>query len=150
MAKYVGSFGHPLDITSRVFANDSFVDSSIMPADYPPEIIKEGQVTIVALGPEYENLDEPRLDALTEVLLQVTETATPPVVVLDLSHTSFFGSAFIEVIFRMWNRLNHQEGGRFCICGLSQYCMEVLEVTHLDQLWETYPNREEALKAINS
>ncbi len=121
-----------------------------MPADYPPEIIKEGQVTIVALGPEYENLDEPRLDALTDVLLQVTETASPPIVVLDLSHTSFFGSAFIEVIFRMWNRINNQDGGRFCICGLSEYCMEVLEVTHLDQLWETYPNREEAIQAINS
>lgn len=62
-----------------------------MPADYPPEIVKEGQVTIVALGPEYENLDEPRLDALTDVLLQVAETASPPIVVLDLSHTLFLG-----------------------------------------------------------
>lgn len=121
-----------------------------MPADYPPEIVKEGQVTIVALGPEYENLDEPRLDALTDVLLQVAETATPPVVVLDLSHTSFFGSAFIEVIFRMWNRLNHRESGKFCICGLSEYCTEVLEVTHLDQLWETFPDRATALSALNS
>ena len=107
-----------------------------MPADYPPEIVKEGQVTVVALGPEYENLDEPRLDALTDVLLQVAETASPPIVVLDLSHTSFFGSAFIEVIFRMWNRL-------------SEYCTEVLEVTHLDQLWETFDTRDAAIKALN-
>ena len=137
-------------MTCRVFTNDDLVDSSIMPADYPPEIVKEGQVTIVSLGPEYENLDEPRLDALTDVLLQVAETASPPVVLLDLSHTSFFGSAFIEVIFRMWNRLNHREGGKFCICGLSEYCTEVLEVTHLDQLWETYATREEAVRALNS
>lgn len=137
-------------MTCRAFTNDDLVDSSIMPADYPPEIVKEGQVTIVALGPEYENLDEPRLDALTDVLLQVAETASPPIVLLDLSHTSFFGSAFIEVIFRMWNRLNHREGGKFSICGLSEYCTEVLEVTHLDQLWETYANREEAIRALNS
>ncbi|QDT42263.1 hypothetical protein Pan241w_23460 [Gimesia alba] len=137
-------------MTCRVFTNDDLVDSSIMPADYPPEIVKEGQVTIVSLGPEYENLDEPRLDALTDVLLQVAETASPPIVLLDLSHTSFFGSAFIEVIFRMWNRLNHREGGKFCICGLSEYCTEVLEVTHLDQLWETFATREEAVRALNS
>lgn len=133
----------------RAFTNDALVDSSIMPADYPPEIVKEGQVTVVALGPEYENLDEPRLDALTDVLLQVAETASPPIVVLDLSHTSFFGSAFIEVIFRMWNRLNHREGGKFTICGLSEYCTEVLEVTHLDQLWETFDTRDAAIKALN-
>ena len=48
----------------RAFTNDALVDSSIMPADYPPEIVKEGQVTVVALGPEYENLDEPRLDGI--------------------------------------------------------------------------------------
>nr|WP_145107317.1 STAS domain-containing protein [Gimesia panareensis] len=139
-----------MESSIRAFTNDGFVDSLIMPADYPPEIVKEGQVTVVALGPEYENLDEPRLDALTDVLLQVAETASPPVVVLDLSHTSFFGSAFIEVIFRMWNRLNHREGGKFCICGLSEYCTEVLEVTHLDQLWETFPDRASALSALNS
>lgn len=119
-----------------------------MSADYPPEIVKEGHITIVALGPEYENLDEPRIDSITDLLLQVAETASPPVVILDLSHTLFFGSAFIEVIFRTWNRLNHREGSKFCICGLSEHCTEVLEVTHLDQLWETYDTREQAIAAL--
>ncbi len=62
---------------------------------------------------------------------------------VDLSHTKFFGSSFIEVLFRVWNRVN-QAGGKFAICGLNSYCREVLQITHLDTVWKTFANRLEA------
>jgi anti-anti-sigma factor len=120
-----------------------------MSTSQSPEISKVDGVTVISLGPDYENLDESLLDTLKETVLQAAQTSDPPLVVLDLSHTKFFGSAFIEVLFRLWNRLNAREGGRFAISGLTPYCAEVLEITRLDQLWPIYSNRDEAVSALS-
>lgn len=115
-----------------------------------PQVCQQGEITVIALGPEYENLDEPMLDHVREVMLDLAQSANPPRVVLDLSHTKFFGSAFIEILFRTWNRLKSRPGGRFAICGLTPYCAEVLEVTHLNRLWEICRTRDEALRRFES
>jgi anti-anti-sigma factor len=119
-----------------------------MPPSISPEIITESGVTVVALGAEYENLDEHTLDSIRDALLDVSRTADPPCVLLDLSHTKFFGSSFIEVLFRLWNRLQGREGGRFAISGLTPYCSEVLTITHLDTLWPTFGTRAEAVQSL--
>jgi len=112
-----------------------------------PAICREDGVTVIALGPEYENLDEPLLDHLRGVLLDAASTADPPLVVLDLSHTKFFGSAFIEILFRLSNRLKSR-AGQFALCGLTPYCAEVLSITHLDTIWPIFSNRAEAVRGL--
>jgi anti-anti-sigma factor len=121
-----------------------------MTADRAPEILKQDGVTIIALGPEFEQLDELHLDDLTQVVLDAANAADPPLVVVDLSHTRFFGSGFIEVLFRAWHRLHGREGGRLGLCGLTPYCREVIDVTHLDRLWSIYATREEAVGGLSS
>ncbi|MDA1015039.1 MAG: STAS domain-containing protein [Planctomycetota bacterium] len=113
-----------------------------------PVVTRHDDVTIIGLGPEYENLDEHLLDEVREAILAGTDLADPPLVVLDLSHTKFFGSAFIEILFRAWKRLNEREGGRFAISGLTPYCREVIEITHLDKLWDVYDTRDLAVSSI--
>ncbi|MGE3315023.1 MAG: STAS domain-containing protein [Planctomycetaceae bacterium] len=113
-----------------------------------PTISQEGGVTVVSLGPGYENLDENDLEDVKEVLLRVATNADPPRVVLDLAQTKFFGSAFIELLFRSWNRLNTRSGGRFAISGLTTYCQEVVEITHLDRLWEVHKTSKDAVTAL--
>lgn len=120
-----------------------------MPPSLTPDITVENGVTVVALGPAFENLDEHLLDSVRDVLMEVSNRATPPKVVIDLSHTKFFGSSFIEVLFRLWNRLNTRDGG-FAIAGLTPYCAEVLTITHLDTLWKIFPLREDAVRALSS
>ena len=115
-----------------------------------PNITKENDVTVITLGQEFENLDEPSLEEIRGVILDASKDADPPLVVLDLSHVKFFGSSFIEVLFRIWNRANAQDGGKFGICGLTPYCKEVLEITHLDELWGIYETRAEAIQDIAS
>ena len=39
-------------------------------------------------------------------------------------------------------------GGRLALCGLSGYCREVVEITHLDQLWSIYETRDEAVQSL--
>ncbi len=113
-----------------------------------PEIRKLGDVTVIAFGPQFESLDEYTLDQVREFILDSVKSANPPKIVIELSHTKFFGSSFIEVLFRVWNRVNGQPGGAFAIAGLTPYCLEVLEVTHLDKLWPLHVNEEAAAAAM--
>lgn len=112
-----------------------------------PEITNRDGVTVIGLGIEYENLDEHLLDRLREVMLEVAKTADPALLVLDLSNTKFFGSAFIEILFGLASCLQSR-GGQFALCGLTPYCREVLTITHLDSLWPIFANREEAVSAL--
>lgn len=114
-----------------------------------PAVDTQDGVTVIHLGPEYENLDESRLDELRTAIIDIAETASPPQVVLDLSHTKFFGSAFIEIMFRAWKRVDIR-GGTFALSGLTPYCAEVVEVTHLDRLWKIFPDRDKAVSALKS
>lgn len=116
-----------------------------------PEVGVECGVTVVALGPGFQSLDEQVLDSgLRDSLLEIADEAHPPLVVLDVSHTTFFGSSFIEIVFRMWNRLRGQPGGNLALCSVTPYCREVLQVAHLDTLWRMYPTRAEAVAALSS
>lgn len=114
-----------------------------------PTVEKHGGVTCIRLGPEFENLDEHLLDSIRSEMLDAAQKADPPRVLVDLQYTSFFGSSFIEVLFRIWNRVNGIPGGKFGISGLTDYCREVLEVTHLDQLWTLYPAFDEGVQDMS-
>ena len=113
-----------------------------------PSVTSEAGVTIVTLGPEYENLEESELETLKVALLEVAERAEPPIIVFDLSHLRFFGSALIEALFRAWNHVKARPGGRLSLCGLTGYCREVVEITHLDQLWSIFETRAEAVSSL--
>lgn len=112
-----------------------------------PDVRKHGDVTVITFGPQFETLDEFTLDQVRDFVLDAAKAADPPKVVIDLTHTKFFGSSFIEVLFRIWNRVN-AAGGKFALAGLTSYCREVLEITHLDKLWPMLPNENEAVSAI--
>lgn len=114
------------------------------------QIFVEDGVTVIAFGRDYSAIDEQKLDAIRAQLLAVTEQGTlPKAVVVDLSHTTFFGSSFIEVLFRIWKRVNGA-GGKFALAGLAGYCLEILTVTHLDTLWKNYATRDAAVAAVKA
>lgn len=105
-------------------------------------------ITIIQLsGPEYESLDQATVEALRDELLDYVVQANPPNVALDLSSTKFIGSAFLETMFRCWNRIK-QRDGRMALCGLHPFCAEVLRVTRLETLWEIYPTVDDAVAAL--
>jgi len=121
-----------------------------MSATGPLAVDKQGIVTIVTFGAAQRHLSEVGLEEISRQLVEVAQEADPPYLVLDMSATEFFGSSFIEVLFRVWKRLNTQSNPKFAISGLQEYCREVLEVTHLDQLWPLYATRAEAVTALSA
>lgn len=113
------------------------------------DVVVDRNVTVIGLGSRYKSVDEKVLEeGLRLSMLSVVDRAAPPLVVVDLSQTSFFGSSFIELLFRMWNRVLSKPNGAFAICGVTPYCDEVLKVAHLDTLWRLYGTRNEAVDAL--
>lgn len=114
----------------------------------PLNVVTCGDVTVVVFGPQHRQLDEVGLEEISRQLVDIAQSASPPRLVIDMAVTEFFGSSFIEVLFRVWKKLNTQPNAKFAISGLQPYCREVLEITHLDRLWPMYATREEALAAF--
>lgn len=119
-----------------------------MPESLPSLSARDG-VTIVTFGPEYKNLDQSILEELERFLLETADRTEPPLLVIDLGQTQFFGSAFIEVLFRLWKRLT-KRNGRFVLCGLQPYCAEVIGVTHLDRIWPIADDQDAAVTLLKS
>lgn len=111
------------------------------------DVYKRGDVTVISFGRQFETLDEQALDQIRQSVLDAAAQANPPRIVINLSHTKFFGSSFIEVLFRVWKRANGADG-KFALAGLTSYCREVLEITHLDKLWPMLPTEDEAVAAV--
>ena len=111
------------------------------------DLSREQDVTVLTLGPSYESLDDDALEEMGGLVLTAASTCEPPRLVLDLSQTTFIGSMFIELLVRAWKRLSERNGA-LVLCGVQPFCAEVIRVTRLDTLWESYPTRGEAVAAL--
>jgi anti-anti-sigma factor len=104
-------------------------------------------VTVIELGPSYAALDFEVLQDLGEVLLSQASYAEPPMVIIDMSATTYVGSSFIELLVRAWKRLKHRHG-LMALCALRPFCREVMRVARLDSIWPIYASRGEAMSAL--
>jgi anti-anti-sigma factor len=120
-----------------------------MPAPLRPQIVEVDGVTVVVFGPGFERIDEGLIPVISEVFSQLAAQQRRPLVV-DLSLTKFFGSSFIEQLFRLWNRAKDAKGRGFALVGVDDYCREILSVTNLHQLWPMYTTRAQAVESVKS
>lgn len=111
-----------------------------------PRVHEQDGVAVLDFGPGSHTLDETTLNTLQDDILAASNV-DPPLLVVDLSHVEFFGSSFIETLFRLWSRLNGRQG-KFALCGLSPYCREVIMVTNLNRLWTIYDSVDEAIAGV--
>jgi anti-sigma B factor antagonist len=113
-----------------------------------PRVHQRDGVAVLDFGRGSHSLDESTVGSIQHGILNAAN-ADPPLLVVDLSGIEFFGSSFIETLFRLWSRMNGR-GGRFALSGLSPYCREVIEVTKLDQLWPIYGTVDEAILGVKA
>lgn len=116
----------------------------------PFDVTLVSGITFAAFRPNYTQIDEAHVDLVNRALLDLVTSVEPPALVLDMTHVDFFGSSFIEAMFRAWKRLQTRPGAKFAICGLKPYCREVLEVTHLDKLWTICATCDEVVAQFKS
>lgn len=110
---------------------------------------QEGNVHFVVFDESLKQINDSNLTDLTGRLLEITDKATTSRLVLDISSTEFFSSSFIEVLLRVWKRLNSKPKAQMGFVGVQPYCLEVFNVTHLDKLWSIFDSQQAASKAFN-
>ena len=121
-----------------------------MSSDPSPTVEVRDGVTVISLDSQFETITELLLSTLGPQLLDIASNVDPTPTVLDMSHVKFFGSAFIEVLFRVSDRVSKKPGGVFALCGVTEYCREILEVTNLDKYWKIYDDCGQAISGVKS
>ena len=118
--------------------------------DLPPlEILRVGDITVVAPGPAYEHIYENMLGAF-EGLIQVAEEVEPPLLLVDLANTRHVGSAFLGFLLRLSGRVTERTSGRFGVCCATPFCHTVIKTTRMDTIWELFDTRDEAVASLSS
>ena len=98
-------------------------------------------------GPEYSSHDDQGLGHVRSLILELAEKMDHQYLVIDLSHVHFFGASFIGTLVSAWDQLKKRQRN-LAICGLTPFCARLIEVLHLDKLFDIYPTRGIALEKI--
>jgi anti-anti-sigma regulatory factor len=120
-----------------------------MSEDYQVETSVERGVTVVRLGTAFDSLYESELVHLKSVR-ELADTASPPTMLIDLSNTRYFGSAFIGFSIAIANRLKERGDGRLGICGLASFARMAFEKTKADTLFELFDDVDTAVSELAS
>lgn len=110
-------------------------------------VLQVGGVTIFSVDREYDSLDDRMVSDFSTQLNGAIEQVDPPVLLLDLSDTTFIGSSFLGVLVRAWKRIR-ERNGQMALCHVNELCSEVLHASKLDTIWGIYPTRDAAVLAL--
>lgn len=106
-----------------------------------------GNVVVIVPARNFESIRMELIDQAADLLLGPVQEMEVPLVVFDLSHVNYFGSAFLSLLLRCHNAIKGR-GGELVLCGAGTNARELLRVTALDELWAIYDTREEALASL--
>jgi anti-anti-sigma factor len=93
------------------------------------------------LGPEYHSHDDKSLGQVRSLLQDLAEKADDRYLVIDLSHVHFFGASFIGMLVSAWDQLKKRQR-HLVICGLTPFCARLIQLLHLDKLFDIYATQE--------
>ena len=104
-------------------------------------------VCIVAFDAQYHSDDGSAIANAREALANDAITIAQPCVVVDLSNTEYFGSAFVGLLFALREHVKAL-GGRLAACVTNASCKEVLAVTQFDRVCPVFESRSEAVASV--
>jgi anti-anti-sigma factor len=96
---------------------------------------------------EYGSNDETRLALVRRLLMEQIEKPDVPHVLVDFSAVECFGARFIAILVSTWKELEKRDR-RLCLCRLSPFCTELIEVAQLHNLIDVYPTLQVALDEV--
>lgn len=107
------------------------------------------RLTVVTTDEEYGTFDNELLSKTQAFLMELCDSLSPPILIVDMSNTEYFGSAFLEVLFRVTNRLRKQNGD-LVLCSPQESSSSIFQTTRLDSYWRIYRTRAEAVDVCKS
>ena len=118
-----------------------------MDAEQIIQISTDGNVTIVSFGSEtITGLSG--LEQINERLRSLIADNQPAKIVVDFDGVKFFSSQVLGLLVDVWRRLSDY-GGIMLISGINPQLNRVFKITNLDKIFEFYPDRASAVKAMH-
>lgn len=68
-------------------------------------------------------------------------------IVVDFRNVECLNSGLLDTLCVVWGLLR-ERSARMVLCNLSDFAMDVLNVSRLNKLWPVYSSRDEALDAL--
>jgi len=104
---------------------------------------KIGDVAVVTVAAEYLDANNAR-----EFKQQIADLiAGSPKLVLDLGNVLFMDSSGLGALLTCLRQLSGS-GGDMKVCGVTKPVRALFELVRMNRILETYPSREDALKAF--
>ncbi len=111
------------------------------------ELLQDGNVSVLVLLPELNNVQWGDIDAIGTEVLNSMSTQKKPYIIVDLSPLSYMGSAMVALIVRVWKAAQAKDGKISVVCS-HDGVKEVLKLASLDKVWSIVKTREEARSAL--
>lgn len=108
-----------------------------------------GNTVVITPAANVESMRWDLIEQAAEIVMDPLREVEVPMVVVDLSDISYFGSVFLALLLRC-HKLVKSNGGELVLCGASTMATELLRVTALDTLWAIYNTQEQALDALGT
>ena len=108
-----------------------------------------GNTVVVIPASNVEAMRWDLIEQAAEIVMEPIRQQEIPMVVVDLSEVSYFGSVFLALLLRCHKSVRSR-GGELVLCGANKMASELLRVTALDTLWAIYDTRDEALAAVET
>lgn len=80
-------------------------------------------------------------------VLEVAKSGRVKHLIIDLGRANYFGSVMIGEFMRLGLAVR-ERGGRIALAGASTDMQDVLRIMKLDAMWEVFPHRDDAVRAI--
>jgi anti-anti-sigma factor len=80
-------------------------------------------------------------------ILDLLESHAARSLVIDFHNTDYYGSTALSFFVKLWKRVR-LNGGRMAFCNVSPHEREILELTHLNTLWDLCSTQDEAVKQV--
>ena len=120
-----------------------------MPTDPPPELFRlhaAGAAHVLELFLP-DALDPLDFDRLNDALLSAVDANAGGTWVMDLTHTTYMGSAVLGLLVNLRQRIKTGHG-QLALCSMSPALLGVFHACSLQRLFLISKSREEALGAL--
>jgi anti-anti-sigma regulatory factor len=111
------------------------------------DIEPHGDVLLIQLDLGPFTVTDLILGTIRLEMLEIAQDADPPLMVVDLSPTHHLGATAVRILGDVWTTIRTRRG-RIAFCELNAYNRQILQYMRLDQHWEIYKSRDEALRAV--
>ncbi|MFA5238734.1 MAG: STAS domain-containing protein [Phycisphaerae bacterium] len=112
------------------------------------EITNKGNATIVAFKTAaISNVEE--IASASREIKKFIEEKKPKEVVIDFEQVRFFSSAVLGLLLDIRAKLKIYDG-KIAISGINPQLYRVFKITHLDRIFEFFPDKENAVKAVGT